>query len=104
MLQSPLTPASAARHGKITDLSWAPLPHPVGPGSVLALATESGSLAFVDAAQTTDQPSQRQRAAAFRSLLAGVMPGQLQVNHPPTSKYRRPLFLVSHDGPYQKTV
>lgn len=78
-LQSPVSPASGSRLGKIIDLSWAMLPPPVGPGCVLALATEDGSLAFIDAVLTTDQqPSQRRRMAAFRGLLAGALPGPNQ--------------------------
>ena len=78
LLQSPLTVASAASLGKVIELSWVPLPAPVGPGSVLVLAMEDGSLAFVDAVQTVEQPSQRQRLATFRGLLAGALPGQAQ--------------------------
>ena len=80
LLQSPLTVASTASLGKVIELSWVPLPAPVGPGSVLALAMEDGSLAFVDAVQTVEQPSQRQRFATFRGLLAGALPGQAQAN------------------------
>ena len=80
LLQSPLTVASAASLGKVIELSWVPLPAPVGPGSMLALAMEDGSLAFVDAVQTVEQASQRQRLATFRGLLAGALPGQAQAN------------------------
>lgn len=66
-------PPSLAKFGKVADLSWVPLPRPLGSGSVLALATEDGSVAFIDAVQTNAQPSQRRRIAAFKGLLSGAL-------------------------------
>lgn len=69
-LQTSLGPASSSRYGKITDIAWVPLPSPIGSGTVLALASEMGSLTFVDTVQTLQQPSQKQRNSKFRGLAA----------------------------------
>lgn len=66
--------AASQKVGKVIDLAWVPLPAPVGAGSVLALAVEDGTLAMVDAAQSLEQRTRRQRLAAFRHLLGGVWP------------------------------
>ena len=66
--------ASSQRVGRVIDLSWAPLPQPVGGGSVVALALEDGSLAFADTSQALEQSSRKQRMQAFKHLLGGSWP------------------------------
>ena len=60
-LQGPVTPAGGQRLGRVIDMSWAPLPHPIGGGSAIAVATDDGAIALIDVAQTSDQSSRRQR-------------------------------------------
>ena len=74
MLQGPVTVAASQKVGRVVDMSWAPLPQPVGAGSVLALALDDGSLAFVDASQTLEQSARRQRLQAFKHLIGGTWP------------------------------
>ena len=74
MLQGPVTVAASQKVGRVVDMSWAPLPQPVGAGSVLALALDDGSLAFVDASQTLEQSTRRQRLQAFKHLIGGTWP------------------------------
>ena len=66
--------ASSQRVGRVIDLSWAPLPQPVGGGSVVALALEDGSLAFADTSQAMENSSRKQRMQAFKHLLGGSWP------------------------------
>ncbi|KAL3161421.1 hypothetical protein ABBQ32_010311 [Trebouxia sp. C0010 RCD-2024] len=70
----PVTVASSLRVGRVIDLSWAPLPQPVGGGAVVALALEDGSLAFVDTSQAVESSSRKQRMQAFKHLLGGSWP------------------------------
>lgn len=58
-----MTTAASQKLGRVVDLSWAPLPAPAGGGSAIMVATESGELALVEAAQITDQSSRRERCA-----------------------------------------
>ena len=74
VLQGPVTVAASQKVGRVVDMSWAPLPQPVGAGSVLALALDDGSLAFVDASQTLEQSTRRQRLQAFKHLIGGTWP------------------------------
>ena len=74
VLQGPVTVAASQKVGRVVDMSWAPLPQPVGAGSVLALALDDGSLAFVDASQTLEQSTRRQRLQAFKHLIGGAWP------------------------------
>lgn len=69
-----MTVASSLRVGRVIDLSWAPLPQPVGGGAVVALALEDGSLAFVDTSQAVESSSRKQRMQAFKHLLGGSWP------------------------------
>lgn len=69
-----MTVASSQKVGKVIDLSWAPLPQPVGGGSVVALALEDGSLAFADTSQAVEHSSHQQRMQAFKHLLGGSWP------------------------------
>lgn len=69
-------PAHSLRYGKTVDISWAPFSDPIGCGTVLAIASEQGSLAFVDTMQTLELPSHQQRQATFRGLAAGVLSRQ----------------------------
>ena len=73
-LQGPVSVASSQKVGKVIDLSWAPLPQPVGGGAVVALALEDGSLAFADTSQAVEHSSRRQRMQAFKHLLGGSWP------------------------------
>ena len=73
-MQGPVTVASSQRVGRVIDLSWAPLPQPVGAGSVVALALEDGSLAFADTSQAVENSSRKQRMQAFKHLLGGSWP------------------------------
>lgn len=73
-LQGPVTVASSQKVGRVIDLSWAPLPHPVGGGAVVALALEDGSLAFADTSQAVENSSRKQRMQAFKHLLGGSWP------------------------------
>ena len=75
--------ASSQRVGRVIDMSWAPLPQPVGGGSVVALALEDGSLAFADTSQAVENCSRRQRMQAFKHLLGGSWPYP-QVPTPPS--------------------
>ena len=43
-MQGPVSVASSARVGRVVDIAWAPLPAPVGAGSVLCAALDDGSL------------------------------------------------------------
>lgn len=52
------------------------VPDPIGCGSILALATDLGSLAFVDSVQSLDQPSHGQRQATIKGLINGVLSPQ----------------------------
>ncbi len=72
--QGPVTVASSQRVGRVIDLSWAPLPQPVGGGAVVALALEDGSLAFADTSQAVEHSSCKQRMQAFKHLLGGSWP------------------------------
>ena len=69
-----MTVAASAALGRVVDLAWAPLPAPVGGGSVCVVATEDGCLALVDATQTREQRSRARRLAAFRQLMGGHWP------------------------------
>ncbi|KAK9863395.1 hypothetical protein WJX84_011255 [Apatococcus fuscideae] len=70
----PLTVSASGRLGKVIDMSWVPLPHPVGAGSVLAVAVEDGSLAFIEASQAAESSTKRQRLASFKHLIGGGFP------------------------------
>ncbi|KAK9845313.1 hypothetical protein WJX81_003317 [Elliptochloris bilobata] len=72
--QGAVTVAASSALGRVVDLAWAPLPAPVGGGSVAVVATEDGCLALVDAAQTREARSRRRRLAAFRQLVGGHWP------------------------------
>jgi len=69
-----VTVASSQKVGRVIDLSWAPLPQPVGGGAVVALALEDGSLAFADTSQAVEHSSRKQRMQAFKHLLGGSWP------------------------------
>ena len=69
-----MTVASSQKVGRVIDLSWAPLPQPVGGGAVVALALEDGSLAFADTSQAVEHSSRKQRMQAFKHLLGGSWP------------------------------
>ena len=73
-IQGPVTVASSQKVGRVIDLSWAPLPQPVGGGAVVALALEDGSLAFADTSQAVEHSSRKQRMQAFKHLLGGSWP------------------------------
>ncbi|KAA6419923.1 MAG: hypothetical protein FRX49_10113 [Trebouxia sp. A1-2] len=79
----PVTVASSQKVGRVIDLSWAPLPQPVGAGAVVALALEDGSLAFADTSQAVEHSSRRQRMQAFKHLLGGSWPYPQGVLSPP---------------------
>lgn len=66
--------SASGRLGKVIDMSWVPLPHPVGAGSVLAVAVEDGSLAFIEASQAAESSTKRQRLASFKHLIGGGFP------------------------------
>jgi len=72
--QGAVTVAASAALGRVVDLAWAPLPVPVGGGSVAVVATEDGCLALVDATQTREQRGRARRLAAFRQLVGGRWP------------------------------
>jgi hypothetical protein len=74
MDQGPVNVAATARVGRVVDISWAPLPAPVGGGSVLCCATDDGALAFVDASQVAEGSTRRQRLGAFKHLFGGSWP------------------------------
>lgn len=69
-----MTVASSQKVGRVIDLSWAPLPQPVGGGAVVALALEDGSLAFADTSQAVEHSNKKQRMQAFKHLLGGSWP------------------------------
>eukprot|EP00884_Botryococcus_braunii_P018245 jgi/Botrbrau1/5103/Bobra.0128s0014.1 len=69
-----MTVSASAKLGKAIDVAWAPLPAPVGGGSVLLVATEDGALAAVDATQAAGGRSRRERLAAFKQLAGGSWP------------------------------
>ena len=69
-----MTVASSQKVGRVIDLSWAPLPQPVGGGAVVALALEDGSLAFADTSQAVEHSSRKQRMQAFKHMLGGSWP------------------------------
>jgi hypothetical protein len=77
-----MTVSASAKLGKAIDVAWAPLPAPVGGGSVLLVATEDGALAAVDATQAAGGRSRRERLAAFKQLAGGTWPFP-QVSPPP---------------------
>ncbi|KAK9867753.1 hypothetical protein WJX84_002654 [Apatococcus fuscideae] len=79
----PLTVTASGRLGKVIDISWVPLPHPVGAGSVLAVAVEDGSLAFIEASQAAESSTKRQRLASFKHLIGGGFPYPQGVLAPP---------------------
>lgn len=81
-------------------MSWVPLPHPVGAGSVLAVAVEDGSLAFIEASQAAESSTRRQRLASFKHLIGGGFPypqvGLLCDLSFPLPQPSRPPFPPSH--------
>ncbi|KAK9829709.1 hypothetical protein WJX72_007460 [[Myrmecia] bisecta] len=81
--QGPVSVTASTRVGRVIDMSWAPLPHPVGAGSVLTVAIDDGSLAFIDASQTLEQNSRKQRLQAFKHLVGGNWPYPQGVLSPP---------------------
>ncbi len=62
-VQGPVTTAGGQKLGRVIDMSWVPMPHPVSGGSAIAVATDDGAIALVDVAQSADQSSRRQRCA-----------------------------------------
>ncbi len=62
-LQGPVTTAGGQKLGRVIDMSWVPMPHPISGGSAIAVATDDGAIALVDVAQSADQSSRRQRCA-----------------------------------------
>lgn len=58
-----MTTVASQKLGRVVDLSWAPLPAPAGGGCAIMVATEAGALALVEAAQSSDQSSRRQRCS-----------------------------------------
>lgn len=87
-----MTVASSQRVGRVIDLSWAPLPQPVGGGAVVALALEDGCLAFADTSQAVENSSRKQRMQAFKHLLGGSWPYPQVV--PPLSPVTPSCFLT----------
>jgi hypothetical protein len=71
-LQGPVTTAGGQRLGRVIDMSWAPLPHPIGGGSAIAVATDDGAIALIDVAQTSDQSSRRQRCGTNAKIMMEV--------------------------------
>lgn len=61
------------------DISWTPLPSPIGSGTILGLANEGGGLTFVDTVQVFDDFPQKQRMGVLRGLAAGLLSGQEEV-------------------------
>ena len=78
-VQTVLQAQSPGKFGKLVEIGWLSLPQPLGTGAVVAAATEYGSLVLLDSLQTVEQPSQRQRLAPYKGLLAGLLPGECQV-------------------------
>ena len=64
-VQGPVTTAGGQKLGRVIDMSWVPMPHPISGGSAIAVATDDGAIALVDVAQSADQSSRRQRCDAY---------------------------------------